>query len=370
MPVNLSNMKKVLVLTGGGDCPGLNAVIRGIYKRAVREKGWEVYGSIEAFNGVFKDPPEVVRLTSTRTAGIHIKGGTILKTTNKGNPMKYPVLQADGSIQTVDRTDELAKRIRDLGFEAVINIGGDGSQKISKALFDKGVPIIGVPKTIDNDLAATDVTFGFQTAVQIATDSFDKLVTTAESHHRVMIMEVMGRDAGWIALHTAIAGGAEICLIPEIPYDVKKIAQRINLRYKKGRGFANIVVAEGARPKEGTVTARAAEKGSEHVRLGGVAYELSQQLKDLGCKAEIRETVLGHVQRGGSPVAYDRILASLLGVKAFELILQAQFGKMVSFRNNAITAVTLEEATQEHRLVDKDSFLVRAAKGLGIGFGD
>lgn len=370
MPVNASNMKKVLVLTGGGDCPGLNAVIRGVYKRAHREKGWEVYGSIEAFNGVFKDPPELIRLTSNRTAGIHIKGGTILKTTNKGNPLKFPVSQPDGSIKTVDRTDDLAKRIRDLGFDAVINIGGDGSQKISKALFDKGVPIIGVPKTIDNDLAATDVTFGFQTAVQIATDSFDKLVTTAESHHRVMIMEVMGRDAGWIALHTAIAGGAEICLIPEIPYDVKKIAQRINLRYKKGRGFANIVVAEGAIPKEGTVTARAGEKGSEHVRLGGVAYELSRQLKELGCKAEIRETVLGHVQRGGSPVAYDRILASLLGVKAFELALQNQFGKMVSFKNNSITAVTLEEATQEHRLVDKDSFLVRAAKGLGIGFGD
>lgn len=363
-------MKKVLVLTGGGDCPGLNAVIRAIYKRAQREKGWEVYGSIEAFNGVFKDPPELVKLTASRTAGIHIKGGTILKTTNKGNPMKYPMVQADGSIQEVDRTGELGKKVRDLGFDAVINIGGDGSQKISKALFDQGVPIIGVPKTIDNDLAATDVTFGFQTAVQIATDSFDKLVTTAESHHRVMIMEVMGRDAGWIALHTAIAGGAEICLIPEIPYDVKKIAHRINLRYRKGRGFVNIVIAEGAMPKEGTVTARAAEKGSEHLRLGGVAYELSRQLKELGCRAEIRETVLGHVQRGGSPVAYDRILATLLGVKAFELALNKQFGKMVSFRNNMITAVTLEEATQGHRLVDTDSFLVRAAKGTGISFGD
>ena len=368
--VNASNMKKVLVLTGGGDCPGLNAVIRGIYKRAHREKDWEVYGSIEAFNGVFKDPPELVRLTNRRTAGIHIKGGTILKTTNKGNPLKYPEPQPDGTIKTIDRTNDLAERLRDLGFDAVINIGGDGSQKISKALFDKGVPIIGVPKTIDNDLAATDVTFGFQTAVQIATDSFDKLVTTAESHHRVMIMEVMGRDAGWIALHTAIAGGAEICLIPEIPYDVKKIAKRLNLRYRKGRGFANIVVAEGAKPKDGTVTASAGEKGSEHVRLGGVAYELSRQLKALGCKAEIRETVLGHVQRGGSPVAFDRILASLLGVKAFELALENQFGKMVSFKNNSIVAVTLEEATQEHRLVDKDSFLVRAAKGLGIGFGD
>ena len=169
--------------------------------------------------------------------------------------------------------------------------------------------MIGVPKTIDNDLGATDMTFGFQTAVQIATDSFDKLVTTAESHHRVMTLEVMGRDAGWIALHTAIAGGAEVCLIPEIPYDVKRIVERINLRYKKGRGFVNIVIAEGAKPKDGTITSMAGERGSEHVRLVGVAYQLTKQLKDAGCKAEIRETVLGHVQRGGGPVAFDRILA-------------------------------------------------------------
>ena len=363
-------MKKVLILTGGGDCPGLNAVIRGVYKRAKREKGWEVYGSMEAFNGVFENPPDIIKLTSARTAGIHVKGGTILKTTNKGNPIKFPVIQNDGTIKFVDRTDELAGKLRELKFDAVINIGGDGSQKISKALFDKGIPIIGVPKTIDNDLAATDVTFGFQTAVQIATDSFDKLVTTAESHHRIMIMEVMGRDAGWIALHTAIAGGAEICLIPEIPYDISKIAGRINLRYKKGKGFVNIVVAEGARPKEGTVTTMEAEKGSEHVRLGGVAYELSRQLKQAGCKAEIRETVLGHVQRGGSPMAYDRVLASLLGVKAFELALENKFGQMVSFRNNAFVGVTLEEATKAHRLVDKDSFLVSAARGLSISFGD
>lgn len=363
-------MKKILVLTGGGDCPGLNAVIRGIYKRARREKDWEVYGSIEAFNGVLKDPPELVKLTSARTAGIHVKGGTILKTTNKGNPIKFPVRQPDGSVKFADRSKELAKKLRDLHFDAVINIGGDGSQQISKALYDQGVPIIGVPKTIDNDLAATDVTFGFQTAVQIATDSFDKLVTTAESHHRVMIMEVMGRDAGWIALHTAIAGGAEICIIPEIPYDLGKIAKRINLRYKKGRGFVNIVIAEGARTKEGTVSTLEGEAGSEHVRLGGVAYQLSQQLKQAGCKAEIRETVLGHVQRGGSPIAFDRILASLLGVKACELALQKQFGKMVSYVNNSITAVTLEEATKEHRLVDKDSYMVQAARGLGISFGD
>lgn len=362
--------KKALVLTGGGDCPGLNAVIRGIYKRARKEHDWEIYGSIEAFNGVFNTPQEIIKLTDKTTAGIHVKGGTILKTTNKGNPCKFPIENPDGTITFIDRSDELKKLLNDLKFDAIINIGGDGSQRISKVLFDKGVNIIGVPKTIDNDLAATDVTFGFQTAVQIATDSFDKLVTTAESHHRVMIMEVMGRDAGWIALHTAIAGGAEICLIPEIPYDVRKIIQRIKLRYQKGKGFMNIVIAEGAKPKDGTTVSGKAEKGSEHVRLGGVAYQLSQQLKESGCMAEIRETVLGHVQRGGTPIAYDRILASLFGVKAFELVLEGKFGQMVAFKNNHITSVSLEEATKEISFVDKSSYLVQAARGLGIGFGD
>ncbi len=363
-------MKKILILTGGGDCPGLNAVIRGVSKRARKEKDWEVYGCIEGFNGVFNDPQELVKLTSQKTAGIHVKGGTILKTTNKASPINFPMLQPDGSIKFVDRSDELVTKLKALKFDAVINIGGDGSQKISNTLYKKGIPIIGVPKTIDNDLSATDITFGFHTAVQVATDCFDKLVTTAESHHRVIIMEVMGRDAGWIALHTAIAGGAEICLIPEIPYDVRKLVKRIELRYKKGRGFVNIVIAEGACPKEGTITSAAGEMGSEHVRLGGVAYQLSKQLKDAGCKAEIRETVLGHIQRGGSPVAFDRILATLFGVKAFELAKENKFGRMVAFHNNEITSVTLDEATKQSNLVNKESYLVQAAKGLSISFGD
>lgn len=367
--------KRILVLTGGGDAPGLNAVIRGICKRARKEnrtgsEKWEVYGSIEAFNGVLNQPQEIIKLTSKRTAGIHVKGGTILKTTNKGNPIKFPVPQPDGTTKFVDRSTELVSKLKELKFDAIINIGGDGSQKISKSLFSQGMPMIGVPKTIDNDLSATDQTFGFQTAVQIATDSFDKLVTTAESHHRVMIMEVMGRDAGWIALHTAIAGGAEICLIPEIPYDITKLVKRLDLRYKNGRGFANIVIAEGAKPKAGSITASAGEKGSEHVRLGGVAYQLSKQLKDAGCKAEIRETVLGHVQRGGTPCAFDRILASLFGVKAFELALEKNFGQMVAFKNNQITSVSLDEATQEYNFLKESSTLVQAAKGLGINFGD
>lgn len=363
-------MKKLLISTGGGDCPGLNAVIRGIYKRAKREKGWEIYGSVGALAGVMKDPPVLMKLNRSNTAGIHVRGGTILKTTNRENPLLYPIKDEKGNITFHDITDKIAERIKLLGFDAVINIGGDGSQKISQALFTHGIPIVGVPKTIDNDLSGTDMTFGFQTAVQIATDSFDRLVTTAESHHRVMIMEVMGRDAGWIALHTAIAGGAEVCLIPEIPYDIQKVAQKVNSRYEKGRGFVNIVIAEGARPKDGTITSSAGEEGSEHVRLGGVAFELSRQLKFAGCKQEIRETVLGHTQRGGTPVAFDRVLATMFGVKAFELVLDGIFGKMVSFHNNGFVPVDLSEATHSYNHVDKDSFLVKGAKGMGISFGD
>jgi ATP-dependent phosphofructokinase / diphosphate-dependent phosphofructokinase len=367
---NLQFMKKLLIATGGGDCPGLNAVIRGICKRAKKSKEWEVYGSKEAFNGVWTDPTRIIKLTGKRTAGIHVRGGTILKTTNKADPLHYPVKDEDGKIKFVDRTKELAERIMSLGFDAVINIGGDGSQKISKALFDHGLPIVGVPKTIDNDLAATDMTFGFQTAVQIATDSFDKLVTTAESHNRIMIMEVMGRDAGWIALHTAIAGGAEICLIPEIPYDIKKLIKKIESRYNKERGFVNIVIAEGAKPLNGSIVSREGEKGSRHVKLGGVAFQLSQELKDAGVKAEIRETILGHVQRGGTPTAFDRVLASLFGVKAFEMVHNGEFGKMVSFINNDFVSVDLEEATKGNHVVDPQGFIVKGAKGLGISFGD
>lgn len=363
-------MKKLLIATGGGDCPGLNAVIRGICKRAKKEKDWDVYGSREAFNGVYSDPPEIIKLTRKKVAGIHVKGGTILKTTNKADPLHFPVKDEHGNIKFVDRTNVLAERIKELGFDAVINIGGDGSQKISQALYNHGLNIVGVPKTIDNDLSATDMTFGFQTAVQIASDSLDKLVTTAESHHRVMIMEVMGRDAGWIALHTAISGGAEICLIPEIPYDIQKLVEKIQSRYDKGRGFVIIVIAEGAKAKEGTIVSHAGDEGSRHVRLGGVAYQLTQQLKDAGITAEIRETVLGHVQRGGTPSAFDRILASLFGVKAFEMVANGEFGKMVSFKNNDFISVPLEEATKDYNFVRKDSFIVKGAKDLGITFGD
>lgn len=364
-------MKKILILTGGGDCPGLNAVIRGVVKRARKEKEWEIIGSVEAFNGLLSEPMQLMKLNNKKTAGIHVKGGTILKTTSKGNPFSYPIQMADGQWRETDRSDELIKKLKDLGVEAVINVGGEGSQSISQMLFEKGLNIIGVPKTIDNDLSSTDLTFGFRTAVQIATDSFDKLVTTGESHHRVMIMEVMGRDAGWIALHTAIAGGAEVCLIPEIPYDIQKVAERINKRYIKGKGFANIVIAEGAIPKDGTsYEFDSGEVGYGKKRLGGVAYQFSDQLKAAGCKADIRETVLGHTQRGGTPIAYDRVLATLFGVKAFEMVQDKDYGKMVAIRNNEIISVPLLDAIKDLHTVDPNSYTVQAAKGIGISFGD
>ena len=363
-------MKKILVATGGGDCPGLNAVIRGIVKRASQEQGWEVWGSFEALNGLMEEPTRLIRLDEKAVAGIHVIGGTILGTTNKGNPMSYPEKQADGTTKLANRIPWLVDRLKSLGFDAVINIGGDGSQAISQAMFEAGMPVVGVPKTIDNDLNSTDFTFGFQTAVQTASDSFDRLVTTANSHHRVMIMEVMGRDAGWIALYTAISGGAEICLIPEIPYDLEVVVERIRGRYNNGRGFVNIVIAEGAHAKEGTITASQGEIGRNAIRLGGVCFTLSQQLKNAGIEADIRETVLGHTQRGGTPVAFDRVIASVFGVKAMELVLEGKFGHLVVLQNNDYTSVPIKEAISAYNVVDPKGTLVQAAKGLGISFGD
>ena len=363
-------MRKILLATGGGDCPGLNAVIRAVVRAARTQGSYEVWGSKEAFNGILDDPPELVRLDKSNTAGIHVKGGTIIRTTNRGNPLEFPTLLDDGTVVKIDRTKELVSKIKKHGFDAVINIGGDGSQKISQALYEQGLKIIGVPKTIDNDLSATDRTFGFSTAVQIATDCFDKLVTTAESHHRVMIMEVMGRDAGWIALHTAIAGGAEICIIPEIPYDIETLVEVINKRYVKGRGFVNIVISEGAKTAEGQIVGQTSNDGDAHIKLGGIGNVLRHQLEKAGCLGQVRATALGHIQRGGTPIAYDRILATAMGVKAFEMVLDKEFGRMVSFRNNKITSVTLKSAITKYNYVDPKSYLVNVARRMGVSFGD
>ena len=363
--------KRVLLATGGGDCPGLNAVIRAIVLRAARERDWEVVGSINAFDGVLNEPNEIVVLTEKEVAGVHIRGGTIIGTTNKGGPFAWPIKNPDNTWGEADRSDEMLRRLQYLGVDAVINIGGDGSQRISQRLYEKGLNIIGVPKTIDNDLLATDFTFGFQTAVQEATTAVDKLITTAASHNRVLVLEVMGRYAGWIALHSAVAGGADVCLIPEIPYDISKVMDKIYSRFHRGRGYAIIVIAEGAMPVGGEMVAeKSTEVGYENLRLGGVASKLIHELKRIGLETDMRETVLGHLQRGGTPIAYDRVLATQFGAKAFEMVLQKEFGKMVAYRHPNIVSVPFTEAISHYNFVDPSSDLVKTARGIGICMGD
>jgi len=363
--------KRLLVVTGGGDCPGLNAVIRAIVKRSAQERNWEVIGSYEAFNGILREPMELILLDEKKVSGIHVKGGTIIGTTNKGGPFAWPIKNKDGTWTTVDRSDELLRKLQYQNIEAVVNIGGEGSQKISQDLFEKGCNIIGVPKTIDNDLAGTDFTFGFQTAVEIATDAVDKLVTTAESHNRIFILEVMGRGAGWIALHAALAGGAEICLIPEIPYDITKVMERIHERMPMGRGFAIIVVAEGAKPIGGTaVVHKSDEVGYQNLRLGGAGLRLEQELKQAGCEEDIRTSILGHLQRGGLPYAYDRVLATQFGVKAFEMVLSQDYGKMVSYKHPNITTIPIKEVIEAYNVIKPDHQLLKSARGIGICMGD
>lgn len=366
-------MKRVILSTSGGDCPGLNAVIRGVVKRAAQEGDWEVLGSIQAYNGILWEPTEIKVLDEKAVAGIHYQGGTIIETTNKGGPFAWPVFNKHtGEWEYVDRSDEMIRKLQLMGVDAVISIGGDGSQRLSQKLYEKGLDVIGVPKTIDNDLSATDFTFGFQTAVQIATDAVDKLVTTAASHNRTFILEVMGRDTGWIALHAAIAGGADVCLIPEIPYDIDKVVEKLKKRYtRNNRGSAIIVVAEGAKPLHGSAHSElASEVGYENARLGGIAYELSRQIKATGFEPDIRETVLGHIQRGGVPIAYDRVLATQFGVKAFEYVMEGKFGHMVSYRHPDIIAVPFSEAIGQMNVVQEGSDIMRTARGTGISFGD
>ncbi len=366
-------MKRFLVSTSGGDCPGLNAVIRGIVMRAAQEKEEiEILGSIQAYNGILWEPTEVKLLDTEVVKGIQYQGGTIIETTNKGGPFAWPVLdKKTGKWDYVDRSDEMIRKLQYMNVDGVISIGGDGSQRLSQQLFEKGLDIVGVPKTIDNDLSATDFTFGFQTAVQIATEAIDKLMTTAASHNRTFIVEVMGRDTGWIALHAAIAGGADVCLIPEIPYDINKVIQKLNSKYKKGRGSAIIVVAEGARSIDGgQYKELATEVGYTNARLGGIAFKLSHEIKSAGYENDIRETVLGHLQRGGVPIAYDRVLATQFGVKAFELVNDGEFGRMVAYRHPDIISVPLTDAIGKMNYVEPDSAIVRTARGVGISFGD
>ncbi len=367
----MKRRKRILVATGGGDCPGLNAVIRAIVRKATGHHNWEVVGSIDAFNGVLMEPMELRILDLEAVSGIHSRGGTIIGTTNRGGPFEWPVLHSDGSYTYEDRSDEMIRRLQYQGIEAVVNIGGDGSQRISQRLFEKGLNIIGVPKTIDNDLSATDFTFGYQTALEIASDAVDKLVTTAESHKRMMVLEVMGRDAGWIALSTAISGGAHVALIPEIPYKVESVIDKIDERTRRGRGHVIVVIAEGARPVGGEVVAsKSDEVGYQNRVLGGIGRMLVGEIKQRIPDLDARVTVLGHLQRGGSPCAFDRILASQFGIAAVDLIQEQKYGQMVAYRHPNVVALSLQEAISRYNHVDLSSNLVHTARGLGICLGD
>ena len=354
----MPDIRCIGICTGGGDAPGLNAVIRAAVKAAILKYKWKVIGISDGFDGLIW-PEKSRELTLKDVSGILPRGGTILGTTNRGNPFHYKMVE-NGKEVMRDISDQVIANALKLGIDAVITIGGDGSQKIALDLFQKGMNIVGVPKTIDNDLSATEVTFGFDTALHTATDAVDKIHTTAESHHRIMVVEVMGRDAGWIALEAGIAGGAHVILIPEIQFTVENICKYVTEREGYGKRFTIVVVAEGIQlPPELKENRRAGSVGN----LVGNAIALSAH-------KEVRVSVLGHIQRGGSPTPFDRILATRFGVAAVDLIAAGGFGKMVCLQQERIRAVDIAQAVGRLKTVDPQGEIVRAARAIGICFGD
>jgi 6-phosphofructokinase 1 len=359
-------VRRIAINTGGGDAPGLNAVIRAVVL-AAGNRGWEVLGIRRGYAGLL-DTSKIVTLDRDSVRGITHVGGTILGTTNKGNPFEYPVQLPGEELRLVDRSDEVVDNVRRLGIDALIAIGGDGSMEIASRLADKGVPIVGVPKTIDNDLTGTVATFGFDTAVSVATDAIDRLHSTAEAHERVMVVEVMGRYAGWIALNSGVAATADVILIPEIPFDIERVCDKINDREASGRRFSIVVAAEGAVPAGGSMVIKHREPGREVV-LGGVAEQVAAQIQQRTGK-ETRTVVLGHIQRGGRPSTFDRLLALRFGAAAVRLIEEGAFNHMVALDPPVVRAVPLEVATSRMKTVPVDSDTVRTARDLGISFGD
>jgi 6-phosphofructokinase 1 len=352
----MKHPQRIGVLTSGGDAPGLNAVIRAVVKTG-HSRGYEVLGIEDGFEGLIGEP-RFRLLSNSDVRGLLPMGGTILRTTNKGH---FSGPRVPGIPN--DPYEEALNSIRNLNLKGLITIGGEGTQAIAMELAKMGAPIVGVPKTIDNDLPGTDRTFGFDTALQVATDAIDRLHTTAASHNRIMVVEVMGRHAGWIALHSGIAGGADVILIPEITFDIEKIAESINERYASGHSFCIVVVAEGASPKGGHAFYVA------EGRLGGIGHTITEQLAKLTGK-DTRCVVLGHLQRGGGPTPYDRILATRYGAAAVNAIHDGITGEMVALRAQDIVTVPLEEATGHIKTVRPHSDLIRTARGLGVVFGD
>jgi 6-phosphofructokinase 1 len=367
-----SPIRKIAISTGGGDAPGLNAVIRATVL-AAEIRGWECWGIRDGFRGVL-EPAEyngegLVRLTRARVSGIAHLGGTILGTTNRGNPLRYPVPQPDGSVREVDRGDELLATLREQGVDAVVAVGGDGSLAIAHELGRRGLRVVCVPKTIDNDLERTLMTFGFDTAVGFATECLDRLHTTASAHHRLMVVEVMGRYAGWIALHAGIAGNADAILIPEIPYEIEHVADHIRRRERTGRLYTLIVVAEGARPKGGTVTLAEGRSPGQSERLGGVGEKVARELEERVGR-EARVAVLGHLLRGGSPTSFDRLVALRFGAAAVRALEAGHSSVMVSLDPPHVRYQPLDAAVGRMKTVSLASDTVLTARDLGICFGD
>ena len=358
---------RIAISTGGGDAPGLNAVIRAAVLSAVR-RGWEVIGIKRGYAGLLGDD-QCIPLTAETVRGIGHLGGTILRTTNRGNPFNYPVIRGDGTSDFIDRSDDLIQGAKDRGIDAIISIGGDGSLGIAQRLCDKGMKIVGVPKTIDNDVSGTVTTFGFDTAVNTAVDAIDKLHTTAESHDRVIVMEVMGRHAGFIALHSGLAGTADVILIPEIPYSIEKVCEKVMARHNAGRHFSICVVAEGAYEQGTEPRMRGKSLPGEPPRLGGVAEEIAQKIQEQTGK-ECRSLVLGHLQRGGQPTSYDRLLATRFGGAAVEAIQQERWGYMVALQTPHIVCIPISEVLRQPKRVELSHDTVRTARALGISFGD
>lgn len=363
----MSKFRRIAILTGGGDCPGINAVIRAVTKKAILDYDMEVIGIEDGYYGVINNHWR--RLQYDDVSGILTLGGTILGTSNSADPYRYAVKNGD-SLEFEDVSKEAIQNIKNLDIDCLVCIGGDGTLSIANNLFRDGVPVVGVPKTIDNDLRGTDVTFGFDSAVHIATDGIDRIHTTAQSHHRVMIVEVMGRNAGWIALHSGIAGGGDIVIIPEIPYDLDVIAEKVRQRSRKGRRFSIVVIAEGAKPKGGEVVIkRFAKESHDPVRLGGIGLALGAQIED-ATGIETRTVMMGHLLRGGSPTPFDRVLATRLGAKAVEMIESGHFGYMAGVKGNSLVEVSLEEVAGGIKTVPLDDPLIQAGRSVGTCFGD
>ena len=367
----MDKIKKIAIMTGGGDCPGLNAVIRGAVKTAILKYGLEVVGIKHGYKGLYVGEAEFIPLTLETVDSIISEGGTILYSSNKDNLFDYTYVDEDGVTKRGDRSHVGVENLKKSGIDALIVVGGDGTLTSGRDYARMGVKVIGVPKTIDNDLGSTDTTFGYDTAVSIATEAIDRLHTTAKSHSRILVVEAMGRYAGFLALGCGIAGGADAILIPEIPYDINKVADCIKENIKRGKDYAIVVAAEGAKSVSGEMIVSKTLEGSglDNIRLGGIGAAVADELEKL-VGLEARATVLGHTQRGGSPTANDRILSTRYGHKAIELLMEGKYGSMVTLKGMEMSYDSLENVIDKNKAVDPNGDMVTTAKAVGISFGD